>query len=70
MTLVEPVKRIDSNADGVDDVAIAPVTMFRLERMTDTGFWCAVYTDETLEKREVFWIGIEDGKIKVIHETD
>ena len=35
---IEPVARIDLDDDGVDDVAIAPVQMFRLERMA-RAFW-------------------------------
>ena len=45
---MDPVCRIDyetGTANGLDDVAIAPVSMFRLEYMDDNSVWIRCYRD-------------------------
>ena len=64
---IEPVARIDLDDDGVDDVAIAPVQMFRLERMDKHLFWACTY-DLDGRGRHNFWIRAKKGRITVTHE--
>ena len=65
--------RIDFNELGVDDVAINDVKLFRLERMSETGFFICCYTtenekDERYKERIVFWANVIDGKLIVSAE--
>lgn len=60
--------RIDSNELGVDDVAIAPVEMFRLERMDNNTFWACTYTPDG-KTRHTFWIRSR-SKITVAHSVE
>ena len=55
------VERIDLDDDGVDDVAIQPVQMFRLERMSKSSFWACTY-DPDGTGRHVFWFHAGKGK--------
>ena len=58
------VRRIDHNDEGLDDVAISDVKMFRLERMDNGAFWlCCYYEDGG---RDVFWLTTKKrGKTKI-----
>jgi hypothetical protein len=60
--------RIDLNEEGVDDVAIDDVQLFRLERMGDGSFWIRCYGKD---KDYVFWINADpQGDIIVTHEEE
>jgi len=59
--------RIDCDADGVDDVAIGPVEMFRFEMMSDKSFWMQVYLPDGSSHR---FCGQSRGKITVGHEAE
>ena len=61
----EQTLRIDFDKSGVDDAAIGPVPMFRIERMDGRAFWCCVYMPGD-KSRHVFWIRSK-SKIEVSH---
>lgn len=66
--MTKEVVRIDSNKLGVDDVAIAPVEMFRLERMDGCTFWACTYMPDA-KTRHTFWIRSRT-KISVAHYVE
>lgn len=52
---MEQVERIDYTDDGtLDDVTVSNVSMFRLEKMSGTGWWIRVYRDGLDDL--VFWL--------------
>lgn len=65
----DPTERIDLDKDGVDDVAIGPVEMFRLERMSGSSFWSCTYAPDG-SGRHVFWFYAEKGKLTVEHRWE
>ena len=64
-----PVERIDSDDLGVNDVAIGPVEMFRLERMSNGSFWSCVYAPDG-SGRHVFWLYAKKGQLTVEHRWE
>ena len=63
-----PVRRIDIDEDGGDDIAISNVKMFRLERMNDDYIWLCCYYENG--GRDVFRIWDENGKLVLTHEDE
>lgn len=59
--------RIDYDDGNLDDVAIANVSMFRLEYMADNNVWIRCYRSG--QPDVVFWLQAR-GKIKGLHEYD
>ena len=59
--------RVDIDDHGVDDVAIHNVSLFRLERMSATGFWIRCYKPDGNDI--VFWVN-SASKITVGFEYD
>jgi hypothetical protein len=41
----DPVERIDYTERGLDDVAVGPVSLFRMEWMGDGKVWILLYRD-------------------------
>ena len=66
---VGPTERIDLDEMGVDDVAIGPVEMFRLERMSKGSFWSCTYAPDG-SGRHVFWFYASKGKLTVEHRWE
>ncbi|EFL88346.1 hypothetical protein [Ahrensia sp. R2A130] len=60
-------RRVDNDSDGnLDDVAIGPVKMFRLERMDHGSWWLALYHENGEE--DVFWLTTKrNAKITANH---
>jgi len=59
--------RIDYNENGLDDVVVHNVTMFRMERMTNNSFWIKCYRDD---KPNLVFNLHSDGKITGNHEYE
>jgi hypothetical protein len=54
---------IRPDEDGVDDVVVSNVSMFRMERMDSGSFWLCCYfpDDPTGHNRLVFWLNTKRG---------
>lgn len=66
---VGPTDSIVMDEMGVDDVAIQPVEMFRLERMSRSSFWACTYAPDG-SGRHVFWFYARKGKLMVEHRWE
>lgn len=64
-----PVESIVMDEMGVDDVAIQPVQMFRLERMSKGSFWAWTYAPDG-SGRHVFWFSAKKGTLTVEHRWE
>jgi hypothetical protein len=43
--MTDPIERIDYTERGLDDVAVGPVSLFRMEWMGDGEVWILLYRD-------------------------
>jgi hypothetical protein len=56
MSEYKDTERIDYNQRGdLDDIAVGSVDLFRMERMSDGGFWIKLYRSNG-KKDIVFWL--------------
>ena len=56
MSEYDDTERIDYNSKNeLDDIAIGSVDLFRMERMSDGGFWIRLYRSNG-KKDIVFWL--------------
>lgn len=59
--------KFDYDENGLDDVVVENVSMFRLERMNSGSYWLRCYRDGADDV--VFWLN-SDQKITGRHELD